>query len=583
MRAPLRLSRGMTFVDVIVGSALILLVFTGIMAGVRLGVELLGLARAEQGALSIATEEIEYLRSLPYDDVATLGGIPAGSIPQSESVELNGITYTKRVFIQYVDAPEDGTGINDENDIVADYKRARVGVSWQARGKEYETALVTNIAPLGIETIVGGGTLQIQVFDALVAPVAGATVRVTNASTSPTIDVTTETGDDGLVFFPGAPAASNYSIVVSKDEYSTAQTYAASITNTSPDPGFVTVVEGQTSTLSFAIDRLSSMAVRTQSPVEPATTTDSFDDSSLVADVSDVQVSSGEASLVSGDLGYPGSGTLYSTEITDAVLNAWTALSWSDTEGADTSVTYRLYYLDSNGVRQLVPDAVLAGNASGFTSSPINLDGIDAAQYDGLVVGIELETTNPAVTPSVQSWSLAYEVGPTPLPNIDFALRGAKTIGSTGSTTPVYKYQQSLSTDGNGDRNLTSLEWDTYQLTVDAATGYDIAELCPVQPIVLNPNTDLDVSVTLEPHTTRSVRVVVVDPSGAPLPDASVHLYGTGYDQTNETSDCGQVFFSNPGTSAYTLDTSLTGYITDSRPHTVSGTDVVIVTLSPSS
>ncbi len=581
MRTPLLRSRGMTFVDVVVGSALILLVFTGIMAGVRLGVELLGLARAEQGALSIATEEIEYIRSLPYDDVATFGGIPAGSIPQSESVELNGITYTKRVFVQYIDAPEDGSGINDENDIVADYKRVRVGVSWETRGKEYETTLVTNVAPLGIETIVGGGTLQIQVFDALVTPVAGATVRVTNASTSPAIDVTTETGDDGLVFFPGAPTASGYSVVVSKEGYSSAQTYAVSAGNTSPDPGFVTVAEGQTSSLSFAIDRLSSMAIRTQLPVEPATTTDSFDDSSLVADVSDVQVSGGEATLASGDLGYQSSGMLYSTEVTDPLMHAWTSLSWTDDEGAGTSATYRLYYMDTNDVRQLVPDAALSGNAAGFTTSPVDLSAFDAAQYDSLIVGIEFETNNPAVTPSVESWSLAYEVGPTPLPNIDFDLQGAKTIGSVGELTPVYKYQASLATDGNGDYDADELEWDTYELTVPSSTGYDISELCPVQPIVLNPNTDLDVSVTLEPHTTRSLRVVVVDPSGVALPDASVRLSGTGYDETMETSDCGQVFFTNPGVVQYALDTTLAGYIADLRTHTVEGTDVVVVTLSP--
>ena len=126
-------SRGASLIDVVVGSALMLVVFMGISAAFRLAVEVVSNNSARRRRSPLSGERMEYIRSLSYDGVGTVGGIPAGSITQSETVVLNGISYTRRTFIAYVDDPADGTGASDANSIPLDYKVARVDVSWASK------------------------------------------------------------------------------------------------------------------------------------------------------------------------------------------------------------------------------------------------------------------------------------------------------------------------------------------------------------------------------------------------------------------------------------------------------------------
>src|SRR5688572_440861 len=127
-------SRGMSFVEVVVTTAIVTLVFGGLMASFQVSISLIGRSKAEAGALALASERLEYIRSLSYDDVGTVGGIPEGAIPQTASSTLNGVSYDERVLVQYVDAEEDGSGSDDINGILADYKQVKVEYRWDARG-----------------------------------------------------------------------------------------------------------------------------------------------------------------------------------------------------------------------------------------------------------------------------------------------------------------------------------------------------------------------------------------------------------------------------------------------------------------
>ena len=573
--------RGLSFIDVVVASAIILLVFGGIIAGFRLSIALVALSSGQQGALSIANDQIEFLRSLSYDAVGTVGGIPGGNIPQEETITLNNIAYTKRVLIQYVDAEEDGIDLADENNVTADYKRARVSVSWKSRGTTYEEVLVTNIVPKGVETTEGGGTLRVEVFDALVNPVENADIRIINASTSPAIDVTTFTNVLGLSLFSGTPTSSGYQIIATKDGYSTTQTYSASSSNPNPNPGHVTVLESQTTSISLSIDRLSSTTVTTIEPVTHATTTDTFSGSGGVLYATSTVVSAGSITLLDEGGGYPSNGEAMSTNIAPPLLDEWDAFSWNDTTPSDTDVIYKIYYDDGSGGPTLIPDFDLSGNSTGLSVSPVDLSGLTPVIYNNLFIEAILTTAISTTTPAVDDWTLTYFEGPTPIPNIAFAVRGNKTIGDNGGT-PIYKYDTSTSTDGSGAVTLHDLEWDTYTITMDGSTtGYDISESCNPSPLSLDPNTATTTELTLVTHTTHSLRVVVKAASGGLLPNATVRLSGGGYDETYQTSSCGQTFFSSiPGSGSYMLDTSLSGYTSDSQIVDVDGTTAISVTLN---
>ena len=109
-------SRGITLLDTIVGSALMLVVFVGVAAAFQLSVSVVTNNKARAGAIALANDRMEYIRSLPYGSVGNAGSIPLGAIALSEATSSNGISYTIRTSILYGDDPSDGTGSSGDED-----------------------------------------------------------------------------------------------------------------------------------------------------------------------------------------------------------------------------------------------------------------------------------------------------------------------------------------------------------------------------------------------------------------------------------------------------------------------------------
>lgn len=429
-------TRGITLIDTMVGISLMLVIFLGIFAAFQLSVDVVSNNKARAGAIALADERMEYIRSLAYTAVGTSGGVPSGNLEQSETVALNGITYTRRTLVVYGDDPKDGTGGADTTGGIADYKAIKVEVSWESRIGTREIHLVSRIEPLtGLESAVTGGTLSVSVLNSSSQPVSNAQVVITNAATSPAVNLTTYTNINGLVSLIGTPAAAGYSVVVTKSGYSTAQTYSASGQNTNPAPANLTVSSGQTTSSTFAIDQLSSLTLIT--------------------------------------LAY--------------------------------------------------------GTANPITSIPITL-------------------------------------------------KGAKTIGTNPT---VYKYSTSVGGTGSATTTISSLEWDTYAMSVDPTTGYDLASSCTAQPVAIAAGSAVTTTVYLASHTTSSLPVkVIASGTGAAIPNASVRLYRTGYDTTQTTDACGQTFFSGLTSNTYSLSVSATGYTTFTSGTVVVGTTTTAYAVS---
>src|SRR3989338_6980512 len=258
-----RFSNGASLIDVIFGVSIMLIIFIGIFGIFKLSIELVSSSKSKTGALALANEQMEFIRSLSYNAVGVVGGIPAGNIEQEEIIILNKTIFRSRTFIQYIDDLKDGLEEEDENLITADYKLVKVEIKWTIGDTERKFSLISNIVPKGIETFEGGGTLIINSIDAYGAPIAGAQVNIKNNTIFPTIDLTAFTNDFGKIMFPGSPAAVDYKIIVTKDGYSTAKTYDADVNNPNPDPGHLTVAEKETTRSTFAIDLLSGMDINT--------------------------------------------------------------------------------------------------------------------------------------------------------------------------------------------------------------------------------------------------------------------------------------------------------------------------------
>lgn len=137
--------------EMVVSIGILTLILVGFLSLLQTGMKLATENKGRTGALSLATEKMEYMRSLPYGEIGVVGGNPAGIVPPSKSIALNGITYTRKVSIAYIDDPKDGLGALDSNGITHDYKRARVVVSWKGPSNESSVYIDSDFSPVGIE------------------------------------------------------------------------------------------------------------------------------------------------------------------------------------------------------------------------------------------------------------------------------------------------------------------------------------------------------------------------------------------------------------------------------------------------
>lgn len=574
----------MTLVELLIAIALLMLVFGGILAAFQTILKLVGSSKAHAGALALANERMEYIRSLPYDSVGTVSGIPNGAIPQNATTSLNGITYAERVLIEYVDDPHDGTDTSDDNGIVADYKRAKVEFSWIENGGNTKViSLISNIIPPGIETTAGGGTVRVNVFDAAALPLPGASVRLYNNTGTTTIDVTRNTNASGIALFSGAPARANYQITVTDTGYSTDKTYSATTSNPNPGTPHVAVLEAEVSTMNFQIDELSQLAVYTKDVAAVGSFEDTFANGSLVAATTSVQIVAG-AALLSGNVGsFAPFGIIFSDAVTPTPLLSWDSAVIESSVPSNTTLRVHVYEQTGTSTWALIPDGDLPGNSTGFVSGVIPLSSIDVSTYPSLSLGATLTSSSTATSSQLLSWSIHYTEDQSAIPNIGFTLRGTKTIGTYLDSSPVYKYSAAFTTNGSGQRVVTGLEWGSYTVVV-SDPSYDIAEACEDIPYSLAPGVTEDLILSLTPNVSYSARIVVTDTTGAYLPGASVRLQRSGFDETKTTGACGQTFFGGGlGNNAdYSLTVSAVGYTTQNLTGLeVVDDEVFIVALSP--
>ena len=131
--------RGASLLDSVVGSAIFLVIMTGLWGVLRLSIREATESKARLGALMLANEHIEFLHSFGYVSVS----VGATQVQQT----LNDIVYTRDTLVQYVDDPKDGLGALDHDATPNDYKKIKVKVSWASHGLTRSVSLVSNVVP----------------------------------------------------------------------------------------------------------------------------------------------------------------------------------------------------------------------------------------------------------------------------------------------------------------------------------------------------------------------------------------------------------------------------------------------------
>ena len=542
------LRAGFSLIDVIVGIALMLVLFLALFGILRASLALSALTKAQAAAIELANTQIEYMRGLSYDALGTVGGIPAGTVPQTTITTIDSMPYTLRTYVTYFDDPVDGTGQADTNHITTDYKIGKVTVSYAIYGLTKVITLISNFVPHSVEAATNGGTLGLHIVDASGADLSDASVQITNTATAPTIDFITFSDVHGMVSVDGAATSTQYQIHVSRPGYSSAQTYERTAQNMNPTPGYLTVVKDQTTSATFAIDKLAELTLASFSPAETTAFSDSFTNTANLADHAGAQISDSALTLTSEGL----SGSARSILISPSNLTGWGILSAHVATPSGTSAVIRIS--DATGVP--LPDSVLLGNSVGFSSFPVDLTTIATSSYPSLSIEAELTSDATTTTPSILDWSLSHTSGPVLAPNIAFTLTGAKTIGTDGSGNPLMKTTVTGTT--GPDATVTeSLEWDAYTLSLSSA---HLIESCIPSPYILAPAEATSTALLVGTPSTNTLSIQILNNLGDILPNAKVILSSSDYAATIPTSACGLAYFNELAAGQYRATVSAPGH-----------------------
>ncbi len=254
-------------IETLVGSALFVII--ALMADKAFVVlaNAVEVSRAKVAATTVANEQFEIIRNLPYESVGVAGGIPSGVLQHNQTITRDNWSFAVTTTVRNVDDPFDGTiGGSPADTSPADYKIADLDITCSNCRAFAPLKFVTLVAPHALETASTNGALFVQVFDSNGLPVQGASITITNNQTAPATLIQDTTDNDGWLKIVDAPPGTNaYNIVATKSGYSTDQTYPlggdAGDNPLKPD---ATVVIQQVTQTSLTIDETSTLNVATE-------------------------------------------------------------------------------------------------------------------------------------------------------------------------------------------------------------------------------------------------------------------------------------------------------------------------------
>lgn len=115
-----------------------------------------------------------------------------------------------------------------------------------------------------------------------------------------------------------------------------------------------------------------------------------------------------------------------------------------------------------------------------------------------------------------------------PAANVNYSQTGTKLIGSSPD---VLKFSASGATDAQGIKNISGLEWDSYNFT-NTDGIFDLAGSNPPLPVALAPGTTTNLFWLMEQKAPSGLLVLAKSQSGVLLDGAVINLSKAGFDKT---------------------------------------------------
>ncbi len=261
----LRRQQGFSLLEILIAMAIFALFAGSIFFVYGNLLEIMSRTRTRTLFSTLLNREIEMIRLLPYDQVGIAGGFPPGVLQQQRVEVYEGTQFLIKAYVRNVDDEFDGRQGGSPNDTApADYRIVELEVSCALCYGIPPLTYTTRVAPQNLESSTNNGSLFINAFDANGQPVYEADVRVTNSSTSPPLTIVDQTNASGQLQLVDIPTSTNrYQITVSKEGYSSSVTYLpGAAANPNPLQPHATVASQQITEMSFGIDRVSTLTVK---------------------------------------------------------------------------------------------------------------------------------------------------------------------------------------------------------------------------------------------------------------------------------------------------------------------------------
>jgi prepilin-type N-terminal cleavage/methylation domain-containing protein len=264
--------KGFSLIEILIVALVMTLVGLAVASAFIFGFQTIFGGKTKIMARAAANEQMEILRNMPYDDLATQNGTiyPPGNIPDNQEITKGNITFNVQTIIDFVDDPFDGdfegTIPGKPVDLYPyDYKKIEI-IATQKGKTQILAKLVSNVSAKASETATNTGILSIKVINSQGDPVGLAAINVTNTQLIPPLtplNINTTTDISGRVAVPKLPPDSNgnYKIIAWLGGYSTDQTYPSTEANPHPYRPNVDIIVQQVTPLTLFIDRLSIMEI----------------------------------------------------------------------------------------------------------------------------------------------------------------------------------------------------------------------------------------------------------------------------------------------------------------------------------
>lgn len=519
-------------------------------------------SRAQTTALYLASQKIEEIRNLPYEQIKTI----------QESITADGINYDIQIIVEFVDDCADGTieGLDCDGESVPpdaapdDYKKVQVKISWEELWGG-EKVLSTRIASGRLETGEGMGGLRILVSDSTGTPLEIdiidqfppcplSALHIKNDNTGLDQCFGTDPANPGsrLLILEASSEPDDYKIRVQKQDYAFSETFkAGDLYNetviASPDKKNPTINEGELYLITFIIDPTSELNIITAAPWGGGSFFNNFLNQDKIIEINNLEIAGKEVFLAESSPGfYYESGSLTSAQAAPEQITEWYQFSWFDFQEPETGISYQLWAATSTEWF-LVPDDDLPGNSEGLIVSPADLSALDIEKYPKLRAKANFSTTDTTKTPFLYQWQISWKDGEaTPISDVKFSLYGEKTVGTDEQEAPIYKYLDTVFSNADGEKFFSQMETDNYYFYDFSKDNNPLSldpELSPM-PVVLLPATTTEATLYLKAENSLLIKVQDAD-TGELIFGAAAELVNSafGYSQTQNTNREGEALF----------------------------------------